>query len=174
MVVCAALLLLGMLAGALITFICRRPLVITVQLPTPQDSQDGFGKSSSMPGSGATAMPRSSTAKAKRVSAPVKTQSEGTFFKNRHLYTIFLDDGETVFHKTSECAGKCALHPELNREVVPCGVCRAVASDDCTLYLSKYGEKFHTEDCKHVQQRGSKVHGITPCAECWSGPRIIE
>lgn len=178
---CAALFLLGMLAGGQITLIFRHPVVVTVQMQKSQrdytnemeKSQHDYanrGKTPVEPGS--SAMPKSAKAKARR--EPVQTQTDGTFFKNRHHFAICLDDEEAVYHKTSDCAKSHATRVEPTREILPCGVCRAVANADSSVCLSKYGDKYHSMDCKHVQQKNSHIHGLTACSECWSGPLFLE
>ena len=86
----------------------------------------------------------------------------------------FLDDGEAVYHKTSDCAKRHAARVGLIKEILPCGVCRAIANADSAVYLSKYGDKYHSMDCKHVQQKNFHIHSLTPCSECWSGTRFLE
>ena len=169
-VLCAALLLLGMLAGGLITLTFRHPVVVAVQMERSQHDYANRGRMPVEPGS--SALPKSAKAKARR--EPLQTQTDGTFFKNRHHFAIFLDDGEAVYHKTSDCAKRHATRVELIKEILPCGVCRAIANADSSVYLSKYGDKYHSMDCKHVQQKISHIHGLTPCSECWSGPRFLE
>ena len=179
-VLCAALFLLGMLAGGQITLIFRHPVVVTVQMQKSQrdytnemeKSQHDYANRGQMSAErGSSAMPKSK-AKAKR--EPLQTQTNGTFFKNRHHFAILLDDGEAVYHKASDCAKRHATRLELIREILPCGVCRAIANADSSVYLSKYGDKYHSMDCKHVQQKNSHIHGLTPCSEWWSGPRFLE
>ena len=116
-VLCAALLLLGMLAGGLITLTFRQPVVVTVQMEKSQHEYAAEGRMSTVPEVGSTAMPKSAKAKARRPHEPVKTQTDGTFFKNRHHCAIFLDEGETVYHRTSDCARKCAARPDLIGEM---------------------------------------------------------
>ena len=137
-VLCAALLLLGMLAGGLITLTFRHPVVATVQMEKLQHEYANRGKMPVEPG--ASAMPKSAKAKARR--EPLQTQTDGTFFKNRHHFAIFLDDGEAVYHKTSDRAKRHATRVELIQEILPCGVCRAIANADSSVYLSKYGDKY--------------------------------
>ncbi|CAE7308697.1 unnamed protein product, partial [Symbiodinium sp. KB8] len=156
--------------GGLITLTFRHPVMVTVQMEKSQHDYANRGKTPVEPGS--SAMPKSAKAKARR--EPVQTQADGTFFKNRHHFAICLDDEEAVYHKTSDCAKSHATRVEPTREILPCGVCRAVANADSSVCLSKYGDKYHSMDCKHVQQKNSHIHGLTACSECWSGPLFLE
>ena len=110
-------------------------------------------------------------AKAKSVAEAVREQPDGAFFRNRHLYEIFLDDDETVsFHKTRDCATKQSSNPDLIRSVLPCGVCKAVADSASTIYLSKYGDKYHLEGCKHVQEEFQDPWTLPVCRLLDSSP----
>ena len=77
-VLCVALLLLGMLAAGLITLTFRQPVVVTGQMEKSQHEYANKGKMSAEPDVGSSAMPKSAKAKAKRVHEPVKTQTDGT------------------------------------------------------------------------------------------------
>ena len=108
-VLCAALLLLGMLAGGLITLTFRRPVVVSVQMEKSQHDYANRGKMPVEPG--ASAMPKSAKAKARH--EPLQTQTDGTFFKNRHHFAIFLDDGEAVYHKRRYYHVVCAAQSQM-------------------------------------------------------------
>ena len=84
-VLCAALLLLGMLAQGLITLTFRHPVVVTVQMEKSQHDYANRGKMPVEPGS--SAMLKSAKAEARR--EPLQTQTDGTFVKNRHHFAIF-------------------------------------------------------------------------------------
>ena len=146
---CAALLLLGMLAGGLITLTFRQPVVVTVQMEKSQHDYANRGKMPVEPGS--SAMPKSAKAKARR--EPWQTQTDGTFFKNRHHFAIFLDDGEAVYHKTSDCAKRHATRVELIKEILPCGVLK-------TVWLKELsgGAKLRSQDCEDVSFLGASAN----------------
>ncbi|CAE7352009.1 unnamed protein product [Symbiodinium natans] len=93
---CTAILVMGMLLGAFATTVCIRPFMITVRVVTEDEGSERKPPKSNLGRS--KAMPK---AKAKSVAEAVREQPDGVFFRNRHLYEIFLDDDETVsFHRT--------------------------------------------------------------------------
>ena len=98
-----------------------------------------------------------------------RQRDNGGFFRCRHLYPIFLDQSEDRFHLAYECCQEKCEQPSMVRKLLPCGVCKPIATVGVrpNLFFTKYGDKYHMGQCKHIQQSDhARVRGVPMCVEC--------
>ena len=183
MVLLLFLILFGMMLGAVLV-LWTRPSeyrMLSEQIQHIQDrlsrtsisEQKGEVSDQPMPDAHVREKPRSvdnqQANNTKSTMQHTRQHDNGGFFRCRHLYPIFLDQSEDRFHLAYECCQEKCEQPSMVRKLLPCGVCKPIATVGVrhNLFFTKYGDKYHMGQCKHIQQSDhARVRGIPMCVEC--------